>query len=118
MMTLATRSINEADESRDMPHGHLDVVTLGGVEFGKAEFEPGWRWSRDVGPIAGTESCQFHHNGYVQSGTLHIRMNDGTETDIGPGDVYVCDPGHDAWVVGDEKVVVYDFAGNIHNYAK
>ncbi|WP_331772106.1 cupin domain-containing protein (plasmid) [Embleya sp. NBC_00888] len=114
---LAVRSINEADESRDMPHGHLDVVSLEGVDFGVARFEPGWRWSQDVGPIAGTDSCQFHHNGYVAQGHLHIRMDDGEEKDLGAGDVFVCDPGHDAWVVGDETAVVFDFAGNIHDYA-
>lgn len=115
---LAVRSINEADESRDMPHGHLDVVTLGGVEFGKAEFQPGWKWSQDVGPLAGTKSCQFHHNGYIAAGQLHVRMDDGQEMDLRAGDVFVCDPGHDAWVVGDETAVVFDFAGNIAQYAK
>ncbi|NUU23587.1 MAG: cupin domain-containing protein [Streptomycetaceae bacterium] len=115
---LAVRSLSSADETRDFPHGHLDVVTVEGVEFGQAKFEPGWRWSQDVGPIAGTKSCQFHHNGFVAEGHLHIRMDDGDEVDLGPGDMFVCDPGHDAWVVGDETTVVYDFAGNIHEYAK
>ncbi|MCF2530299.1 cupin domain-containing protein [Yinghuangia soli] len=115
---LAVRSLESADEVRDMPHGHLDALNIEGLEFGRAQFEPGWRWSQDVGPIAGTGSCQFHHNGFVAEGHLHIRMDDGTEADLGPGDVFVCDPGHDAWVVGDETAVVFDFGGEMTRYAK
>ncbi|GAB2783441.1 hypothetical protein GCM10027073_15190 [Streptomyces chlorus] len=71
------------------------------------------------GPIAGTPSCRIHHNGYVLQGRLRIRMDDGAESEVGPGDVFVCTPGHDAWVVGEEQVVVYDFAGAMaQSYAK
>ncbi|MDI2125761.1 cupin domain-containing protein [Yinghuangia seranimata] len=116
MTTLAVRSLSKAEDSRDFPHGHIDVVKLG-VEFGRATFEPGWRWSQDIGPIAGTKSCQFHHYGFVQQGRFHIRMDDGTEADLAAGDMFECDAGHDAWVVGDETAIVYDFAGNIGKYA-
>lgn len=82
-------------------------------------FEPGWRWTESVGPIAGTKSCQIHHNGFVVQGRMRLVMDDGGESEVGPGDVFVCPPGHDAWVVGDEQVVVYDFAGAMaQEYAK
>jgi hypothetical protein len=68
-------------------------VTLSRVVFGKATFEPGWRWSQSVKPIAGTDSCQVHHNGYVVSGRMHVVMDDGSEGEAGPGDVIVIPPG-------------------------
>ncbi|NRQ37325.1 cupin domain-containing protein [Nonomuraea sp. NN258] len=112
------KNINNPDERREFPSGHLDVCNLSGLTFGVATFEPGWRWSESVKPIAGTDSCQVHHNGFVVSGRLHLRMDDGSEVDAGPGDLFVCPPGHDAWVVGDEPAVVYDFAGGAADYAK
>ena len=82
-------------------------------------FEPGWRWSESVGPIAGTKSCEVHHNGYCVQGRMRVRMDDGAEQEVGPGDVFVLPPGHDAWVVGEEPCVVYDFAGQMAtDYAK
>jgi class 3 adenylate cyclase len=72
-------------------------------------YEPGWRWSVDVKPIAGTETCQYHHVGYTVSGRLRLQMPDGTELEIGPGEVFEAPPGHDAWVVGDEPWVCVDF---------
>lgn len=116
---LEVKSPGKPDEKREFPHGHLEAVHLSGLDFSVATFDPGWRWSRDVAPIAGTESCQFHHNGMVVQGRLHIRMDDGAETEVGPGEVFVCSPGHDAWTVGDEPCVAYDFAGQTaKDYAK
>ncbi|MFI7455606.1 cupin domain-containing protein [Nonomuraea sp. NPDC049714] len=115
---IEVKSIDKPDERRDFPMGHLDVCELSGLHFGVATFEPGWRWSESVKPIAGTESCEVHHNGMVVKGRLHIRMNDGTEAEIGPGEVFVAPPGHDAWVVGDEAALVFDFAGGAAEYAK
>jgi mannose-6-phosphate isomerase-like protein (cupin superfamily) len=89
-------------------HGHMDVVTLGDFTLGRGTFEPGWKWSEDVKPIAGTDSCQVHHTGYCLQGTMTIRLDDGTELTIGPGDVVDIDPGHDAWVDGDEACVFLD----------
>ena len=82
-------------------HGHMDVVTLG-------DFEPGWRWSEDVKPIAGTDSCQTHHTGICLSGQMVVRSDDGQELTISTGDVVNLDPGHDAWTVGDEPCVLLD----------
>lgn len=119
MGVLVSKSIDNADETRKFPaHGWLDLVTLPGVTFGRATFQPGWRWSNDIAPVAGTPSCQVHHNGYVVSGRMVIRMDDGTEIEVGPGDVFVCAPGHDAWVVGDEDCVAFDFSSDIASYAK
>ena len=105
------------DEVRTFPKGKLEVVNVAELVFGKATFEPGWKWSESVKPIAKTASCMIHHNGYVVSGRMHIKMDDGTETEVGPGDVFVCPPGHDAWTVGSEPLVAYDFSGAA-NYAK
>jgi mannose-6-phosphate isomerase-like protein (cupin superfamily) len=115
---IEVKSVDKADESRDFPNGHLDVLNLSGLSFGVATFGPGWRWSDSIRPIAGTDSCQVHHNGYVVQGRLHVRMDDGTESEVGPGDVFVLPAGHDAWTVGDEVCVVYDFAGGAADYAK
>jgi hypothetical protein len=82
---------------------------MGGTSAARLELEPGWRWSECIKPVAGTESCQVRHVGLVQSGTLHIAHDDGTELDIGPGQAYVIEPGHDAWVVGDEGFVAFEF---------
>lgn len=108
-MSTLTRSIDAPDETRPFKaHGHLDVVTIDGFTLGRAVFEPGWKWSEDVKPIAGTDSCQTAHKGFCLSGHMTVRMDDGTEFRMGPGDVVTIDPGHDAWVDGDEDCVFLD----------
>ena len=108
-MNSAIQNIDKPHEIRPFhDHGHMDVVTLGDFTLGRGTFEPGWRWSDDVKPIAGTESCQVHHTGICISGTMTIRFDDGTEMSVGPGDVVDLAPGHDAWVTGDEACVMYD----------
>jgi hypothetical protein len=104
-----TRSFDKPDESRPFQgHGHMDVVTLGDFTLGRGVFEPGWRWSNDVKPIAGTDSCQTRHAGYCLSGQMTVRLDDGSEITVGPGDVVLIEPGHDAWTVGDEACVLLD----------
>ena len=105
------------DEVRTFPHGKAEIVKIGGGEVGRLVFEPGWRWSNDVKPIAGTKSCEAPHFQYHVSGQLGIRMDDGTEMVAGPGDITSLPKGHDAWVVGDEPVVVIDWYG-ASNYAR
>ncbi len=114
----ALESINfsRPDEIREFPKGKLELITVNGVTFGRATFQPGWRWSTHVKPTAGTNSCQSSHLGVQLSGTMHIRMDDGSEKDIGPGVVSI-PPGHDGWVVGNEPVVFIDITG-MENYAK
>ena len=104
------------DEVREFGHGHVKLVNLDSGPIGKGTFEPGWRWSNDVKPIAGTDSCQVLHIGYVISGRMAIVGDDGSEVEIGPDDVFHLGPGHDAWTVGDEACVIVDFGG-LHGYA-
>lgn len=112
------KNLDSPDETRPfVGKGKADVVKLGGVTVGRAVFEPGWKWSEHVKPIAGTESCQSSHTGYLISGRQHVVMDDGTELDLGPGDAFVIPPGHDGWVVGDEPAVALDFSG-MEQYAK
>lgn len=91
--------------------GQLSVIDMNGASVGRAVFNPGWRWSEHVGPIAGTELCQAAHAGYVLSGRLAVRMDDGTEEEFGAGDTMLVDPGHDAWVVGNEPCIMLDWQG-------
>jgi hypothetical protein len=107
----------EPVEVRTFPHGRAEILNVGGAEVGRLVFEPGWRWSNDVKPIAGTDSCQAPHVQFHVSGRLAIRMDDGTEFVAGPGDVTSLPSGHDAWVVGDETVVTVDWYG-ASNYAR
>jgi len=109
MSQLETRNIDAPDETREFQqNGHADVVTIGDFTMLKGTFQPGWRWSNDVKPIAGTDSCMARHTGICQSGQMTVRSDDGTEVNIGPGDVFVLEPGHDAWTVGDEACILLD----------
>jgi hypothetical protein len=115
---MSTR-FDKADESRSFEHGKMDVVHLAGSTAAQLTFEPGWRWSASVKPIAGTETCQTHHLGYVLSGALHVVTDEGNEYDVGPADVYEILPGHDAWVVGDETFQALEFRSQTaEQYAK
>jgi quercetin dioxygenase-like cupin family protein len=116
---LLRYNLDKPDETRpfEAGSGKLDLVNTDQGLIGRAVFEPGWQWSKHVKPIAKTESCQGAHMGYVLSGRMEIRMNDGTAQEFGPGDVMIADPGHDAWVVGDEACVVVDWQG-FADYAK
>jgi hypothetical protein len=114
---VENKTFNRPDEVRKFEKGKVDVVNLGGSIVARATFEPGWKWSTCVKPIANTNSCMAAHLGYQLAGTLVTRMDDGSETTSKAGDVLNIPPGHDAWVVGNENVVVLDFAG-MANYAK
>jgi mannose-6-phosphate isomerase-like protein (cupin superfamily) len=118
MADTIRKNVGKPDELREISKGKLEVVKLGELVFGRATFQPGWKWSNDVKPVAKTPSCQVHHNGYIVSGHMTIRMDDGKETQLGPGDVFVCPPGHDAWITGNEPCVALDFAGGAATYAK
>ncbi len=105
------------DEVRTFPKGKLELLKIGGGTVGKLTLEPGWKWSVHVKPIAGTELCEAPHFQYHIAGRLHIVMADGTEIEAGPGDVTALPEGHDAWVVGDEPVVLVDWNG-VRDYAR
>lgn len=109
MAGVQSRRFDSPDETRTPEKTRVDVVRMGGASAGRMRLEPGWRWSECIKPVAGTESCQMRHLGVVQSGRMVVRHDDGTELEIGPGDAYVIEPGHDAWVVGEESFVGYEF---------
>ena len=111
------KSFAQPDETREFSHGRADILRIGDSEIGQLTLEPGWRWSEHVKPLAGTDLCEAPHFQYHVAGHLHIVMADGTELDAMPGDVTALPHGHDAWVVGDEAVVVVDWWG-ASNYGK
>jgi hypothetical protein len=117
MQTTEHRSFTTPEEVREFPHGRAEIVKVGDREVGRLVLQPGWRWSNDVKPIAKTESCEAPHFQYHVSGRIGIRMDDGTELEAGPGDVTSLPSGHDAWVIGDEPVIIVDWFG-ASNYAK
>ena len=97
------------DETRAPDKTRVDVVRLGGMTAARFAFEPGWRWSECIKPVVGTDSCQVRHVGVAQMGRMAVSHEDGTEVEIGPGEAYVIEPGHDAWVIGDERFVALEF---------
>lgn len=117
MAKMQKKSIKNPEETREFPYGKVELVNMEGVTFGLATFEPGWKWSESVKPIAKTDSCQAPHTNYHLSGRLHVVMDDGTEDEFGPGDIGIIPPGHNAWVVGDAPAVMVDITGMV-NYAK
>jgi len=118
MASIEVKGFDAPDETREFEgKGRADVVNVAGRTVGRGVFEPGWKWSNNVKPIAGTDSCQVSHLGYCISGRMRVFMDDGTEAEIGPGQVLAIPPGHDAEVVGDEACVMVDF-GEFEEYAK
>ena len=105
------KTFGTPEETREFPNGRAELISVGGAQIGRLTFLPGWRWSADIKPIAGTSSCEAPHFQYHVSGRLAIRMDDGEEFIAGPGDITSLPSGHDAWVVGDEPVVVVDWYG-------
>ena len=117
MANAETKSLEAPDDTRTFDKGRVEVVNVGGGTVGRYKFEPGWKWSDHVKPIAGTELCQSAHFAYQITGRLHVAMADGSEFEVGPGDVSIIPPGHDAWVVGAETVTGIDWSG-MADYAK
>ena len=111
------RSFSHPDETRVFPNGGLEILRMGEGYVGRLVLQPGWRWANDVKPIAKTASCEAPHFQYHVSGRLAIRMDDGTEFVAGPGDITSLPGGHDAWVLGDEPVVMVDWFG-VSQFAK
>lgn len=111
MPNAQRKSLELPDEERPIPNGKVEIWNLGDFVIGRATFNPGWRWSVDVKPIAGTEWCEYHHLGLMLEGQMHFVTSEGLEMELKAGHIYEILPGHDAWVVGDGPVVQYDFAG-------
>jgi len=114
---VESKSFNAPAEVRNFDKGKVELLHIGGATIGRATFEPGWKWSTCLKPIAKTDSCLAAHYGYQVSGTMVVKMDDGKETISKAGDVVIIPPGHDGWVVGNEPVVFIDFQGMV-DYAK
>ena len=112
MPRLQAKSFDTPDETRTLPKATADVVNVGEVAVGYAVWQPGWRWSSDLGPIAGTDWCESHHLGYALSGTLDVLTEDGDRLQIHGRSVYEIPPRHDAWVVGDEPFVTVEWTSS------
>jgi mannose-6-phosphate isomerase-like protein (cupin superfamily) len=116
---IYARGFDTPDETRAPDKSRIEIVRMGGTTAARFTFEPGWKWSECVKPVVGTDSCQVRHVGVVQSGTMHVVHEDGTEAEVGPGQAYVIEPGHDAWVIGDERFVGFEFESQAaEEYAK
>lgn len=111
------KSHDSPDEVRTPHKTRIEVVRLHGFTLGRFKFEPGWKWSECVKPVVKTDSCQVAHVGHVVSGTLTVRLNDGTQKTLTPGTSYTIPPGHDAWVEGNERFVAIEVMG-AEQYAK
>ena len=109
--SMQKKNVSSPEETRPFDKGKMEVVKLPTATIGRGTFEPGWKWSECVKPIAQTDSCQAEHTGYCLSGRMHVVMTDGSEMDIGPNDAFYIPPGHDAWIVGNEACVALDFTG-------
>ena len=117
MKKMEVKSLNAPEEVRKFDKGKVELVNIGGTTIGRGVFEPGWKWSSSVKPIVNTKSCEAPHFQYHVSGTLKVVMDDGMERELKAGDVSLLPSGHDAWVVGNEPVVVVDFQGMV-DYGK
>ena len=117
MTGIEIRRFEQADETRTFERGSFELVTIGGVTSGRASYEPGWIWSEHVGKAVGEALCQVEHVGLVVSGRAAVKMVDGTEGMLTPGDLFSIGPGHDSWVVGDEPYVSLHLIG-ASGYAK
>jgi len=114
---LQRKGFADPDEVRRVPNGVVEIVNLDEIAVSRFVFQPGWDWSKDVGPIAGTRSCQHRHVGYTVSGRLGVRMDDGTILSIGPGEAYEIPAGHVGWVEGDVPWESVEFTSG-HAFAK
>ena len=118
MAGVDVKSVSSPDETRPFADkGQGAMINVGGHAVLYGTFEPGWRWSEHVKPLSGTGTCQVEHIGYVLEGRMKVVMDGGEELEVGPGDVFHMPPGHDAWIVGDERCVLLDFGG-LRGYAK
>lgn len=115
---MINKSFDRADEQRTPDKTQVDIVRLGDVQVARFTMQPGWKWSECIKPVAGTDRCGARHVGVVVNGRMHVVQEDGTEAEAGAGEAYVIEPGHDAWVVGDDTFVGYEFeAKTVETYA-
>jgi hypothetical protein len=112
MANAEIKNFQKPDGSRSIPQGVIETLSSPAGAVSRSVLQPGWRWSKDIKPVVGTELCQFEHLEYVVSGRLGFRTKDGLEGEAGPGDIFYIPPGHDGWVVGDEPLVTLSWVGD------
>jgi quercetin dioxygenase-like cupin family protein len=115
-MDLTLLNLDEPTETRTFDRGRFELYAVGPMTIGRATYEPGWKWSEHVGAPAGASSCMVEHVGLVVSGRAAVKMDDGEERIMEPGDFFYVPPGHDSWVVGDEPYISLHVMGS-ENYA-
>ena len=108
-MTIHSRSFDNPDEQRTPDKTTMNIVKLPGATVARIAFEPGWRWSECIRPVVGGESCQVRHVGTLLAGAMEVVSDDGGKAQLNAGDAYVIEPGHDAWVVGDQQAIGLEF---------
>jgi quercetin dioxygenase-like cupin family protein len=112
------KNMGNRDVTRECGHGTLEIATIEDTTLARVTLQPGWKWSEHIRPMVNTDSCQAHHAQYVISGRLTIAMDDGSKTELKPGDFACIPAGHDAWVVGNEPFVAIDFSPDMRQYAQ
>ena len=115
MSSIESKSFDPPDETKHLDKTTMDLVGIAGGQVQRTTFEPGWRWSESVGPVMNADRCQVNHIAYVVSGRLHAEHEDGSSGEVKAGDVFHLAPGHDAWVVGQEPVVLIEFQGMLQH---
>ncbi len=111
MLDVILKRFDKPDEIRNFPKGKFELIQIGGMTIGRATYEPGWKWSADVGGATGARMCSVEHVGMVVSGKATAAMEDGRVIEMKAGDVFYIAPGHDSWVVGNEPYVSLHFLG-------
>ena len=111
MLDVLLKSFEDPDEVREFEKGRFEVVHIGDRTFGRASYEPGWKWSEHVGAATGETSCRTDHIGLVVSGHIAVAMDGGETYELGPGDFFSIGPGHDSWVIGNDPYVSLHFMG-------
>ena len=110
MVDMILKNFDRPDEIRNFDKGKFEIVRLAGMTIGRATYEPGWKWSECVKPVVGGDSCQAGHVGVIIQRSMKCIHDDGSEIVASSGDAYYFAPGHDGWVLGDEPVIMYEFA--------
>ena len=112
MPEVTLKRFEVPDETRDFEKGSFEIITIGGMTIGRARYEPGWRWTKHVSPIAGSAFCEVEHVGMVLSGSAAVALKDGTEVKLEVGNFFYVPPvPHDSWVIGDKPYVSLHFLG-------
>ena len=110
MQSLQKKRFSKPDKTISRPKSRFDTIEMGGISVVRTTYKPGWQWSKDIKPVAKTEWCEKHHFLYCLEGRMRMRMRDGSELELGPGDVVDIPPGHDGWVIGNKPAIVLDLA--------